>query len=327
MKNLSRRDFIKGSLAAVATFGLAATTGCGQNEVPEGTTAAPETGAAEKPAATGASSGSINFEDTVSWNAEYDAVVVGFGSAGGIASIDLADSGLNVALIEKAPYGHEGGNTRYSSQRFLVVDPKDKDKMITYMNLMHFGIRMPKTVSGPLHYSLLDNEDFLRNLINVIPFPIVVKGNFGSMGENVFLAHDYEELKQIETKVAYRPRLYQEFIESSKGFDYRLVCVGGKYVAGYKRLSLSDDFRSNIAQGGVGVEHTMSPFQIETAERIARALALDYCGIDLLESGIREEPILCEVNSNAFLQGIEKTTGVNVAKVYADHIFDEIYRI
>ena len=201
------------------------------------------------------------------------------------------------------------------------------DKMITYMNLMHFGIRMPKTVSGPLHYSLLDNEDFLRNLINVIPFPIVVKGNFGSMGENVFLAHDYEELKQIETKVAYRPRLYQEFIESSKGFDYRLVCVGGKYVAGYKRLSLSDDFRSNIAQGGVGVEHTMSPFQIETAERIARALELDYCGIDLLESGIREEPILCEVNSNAFLQGIEKTTGVNVAKAYADHIFDEIYRI
>ncbi|MBP3240109.1 MAG: FAD-binding protein [Oribacterium sp.] len=133
MKNLSRRDFIKGSLAAVATFGLAATTGCGQNDVPEGTTAAPETGAAEKPTATGVSAGSINFEDTVSWNAEYDAVVVGFGSAGGIASIDLADAGLNVALIEKAPYGHEGGNTRYSSQRFLVVDPKDKDKMITYM--------------------------------------------------------------------------------------------------------------------------------------------------------------------------------------------------
>ena len=132
MKNLSRRDFIKGSLAAVATFGFAATTGCGQNEVPEATMGAEETVKSDK-AGSDAAGRSINFEDTISWNASYDAVVVGFGSAGGIASIDLADAGLDVALIEKAPYGHEGGNTRYSSQRFLVVDPKDKDKMITYM--------------------------------------------------------------------------------------------------------------------------------------------------------------------------------------------------
>jgi len=199
------------------------------------------------------------------------------------------------------------------------------DKMITYMNLMHFGFRMPKTVSGPLHYSLLDNNDFLNNLVKIIPFPIVVKSNFGSQGDGVYLAHNMDELIDIEQRVGYRPRLYQEFIETSSGFDYRLIVVNGKYVAGYKRRSLKGDFRSNLAQGGVGVEHTMNIYQIEMAEHVARALHLDYCGVDLLDSGDPEKPILCEVNSNAFLQGAEKVTGVNIAKVYAEHIIDATY--
>lgn len=199
------------------------------------------------------------------------------------------------------------------------------DKMLTYMNLMHFGIRMPKTVSGPLHYSLLDNDDFLHNVEKVIPYPIVVKTNFGSQGEGVYLAHDFNELKEIEKKIIYRPRLYQEFIETSKGFDYRLICIGGKFVTGYKRRSLSDDFRSNLARGGIGVEHTMNPFQIDTAERIARIMKLDYCGIDFLESGIPEEPILCEINSNAFIKGAETVTKINVAGKYAEYIYNCIY--
>lgn len=199
------------------------------------------------------------------------------------------------------------------------------DKMLTYMNLMHFGIRMPKTVSGPLHYSLLDNDDFLHNVEKVIPYPIVVKTNFGSQGEGVYLAHNFEELKDVEKKVIYRPRLYQEFIETSKGFDYRLICIGGKFVAGYKRRSLTDEFRSNLARGGVGVEHTMTPFQIDTAERIARIMKLDYCGIDFLESGVPEEPILCEINSNAFIKGAEKVTKINIAGKYAEYIYNVVY--
>jgi len=192
---------------------------------------------------------------------------------------------------------------------------------------MHFGVRMPKTVSGPLHYSLLDNDEFLNNLVKVIPFPIVVKTNFGSQGDGVYLAHNMDELLEIETRVGYKPRLYQEYIQTSEGFDYRLIVVNGNYVAGYKRRSLNGDFRSNLACGGVGVEHTMKSYQIETAERIARALKLDFCGIDLLESGDPEKPILCEINSNAFIKGAEEVTGVNIAKAYAKHIYDEIYRV
>ena len=50
----------------------------------------------------------------------------------------------------------------------------------------------------------------------------------------------------------------------------------------------------------------------------------DYCGADILE-GPNGEPILSEVNSNAFYEGIEKTTGVNVAGCYVDYLIKKNY--
>ena len=114
-KAISRRDFLKGASASAGIAALASLGFAGQ------------TAASEE------SEGSVAFADTIEWNAQYDAVVVGFGAAGGIAAIDMADAGLDVALLEKAPYGHEGGNTRYCSQRFLHVAEEDRDKMVAYM--------------------------------------------------------------------------------------------------------------------------------------------------------------------------------------------------
>lgn len=119
MEKISRKNFLKTTLASAA--GLAAAglaTGCSKADAPASGTAA---------------GGAVAFADTVSWNAEYDAVVIGFGGAGGIAAVDMADAGLNVLVLEKAPYGHEGGNTRYCSQRFLYLDPANKAQMTTYM--------------------------------------------------------------------------------------------------------------------------------------------------------------------------------------------------
>ena len=110
-KMLSRKEFLKG---ASATAGIAALASIGLGRK----TAAEET---------------VAYADSIAWNAEYDAVIVGFGGAGAIAAIELADAGLDVVVLEKAPYGHEGGNTRYCSQRFLHVAEEDRDKMVTYM--------------------------------------------------------------------------------------------------------------------------------------------------------------------------------------------------
>ena len=85
----------------------------------------------------------------------------------------------------------------------------------------------------------------------------------------------------------------------------------------------TSDFRSNIALGGKGREYSPNKEFIAAAEKCARVLDLDYCGVDLL-FGEGGKPYVCEVNSNAFITEIERITGVNVAKSYAEYIINKI---
>ena len=116
------------------------------------------------------------------------------------------------------------------------------------------------------------------------------------------------------------PHLYQQFIGKG-GEDYRVIVIGGKAVAAMKRKN-DCDFRSNIEQGGVGINAEITSGLRFVAERAANALGLDYAGVDILSDG--EELYLCEVNSNAFFSGIERATGINVAALYAEHIVKNI---
>lgn len=198
------------------------------------------------------------------------------------------------------------------------------DKMLTHITLANQGIKMPKTIVGPLNYSSRTSEEFNRKIFDHLSLPIVAKTNFGSMGKGVTLLKTKQEFLKYEETTKTLPRFYQEYIESSSGFDYRIIVIGGKAIAMMKRQNEDGDFRSNIALGGNGTKVDLPKEYVETAEKAAKILDLDYCGVDILE-GKNKEPILCEVNSNAFLEGIEKATGINIAKVYADHIAKIIY--
>lgn len=74
--------------------------------------AAPETAVVQK----------APYLQTVRWDAEYDVVIAGYGFAGGAAAIAAADAGARVLLLEKAPLGQEGGNSRYAAQQALWID-------------------------------------------------------------------------------------------------------------------------------------------------------------------------------------------------------------
>ncbi len=199
------------------------------------------------------------------------------------------------------------------------------DKMLTYLSLSNKGIKMPKTISGPLRYSKKDSDVFLKRIEASFSFPIVVKENYGSLGRNVYLVQNKTELKELENRLSFSPRLYQELIASSFGVDNRIIVIGGRAIAWMKRKSDNGDFRSNIALGGHGEGVNLPQNYIMMAENCAKILGLDYAGLDIL-NGPDGEPILCEVNSNAFIKGIEEVTGINAAKAYADYIWREVYQ-
>ena len=62
----------------------------------------------------------------------------------------------------------------------------------------------------------------------------------------------------------------------------------------------------------------LSQLERSTALKAARAMGLNVAGVDLLRSN--RGPVVMEVNSSPGLEGIEKTTGVDVAKSIIEFI-------
>ena len=194
------------------------------------------------------------------------------------------------------------------------------DKTLTYFALENAGVQVVKTIPAPLCYTpnATVNAVFLQGVVNELSFPIVVKKSYGSFGAGVCLARNMQELEKLANECMREPHCYQEFIQESSGCDIRVIVIGGKAIAAMERVAKDGEFRSNIELGGVGKRIELTKEYALAAERAAKALGLDYCGVDLLQS--KRGALVCEVNSNAFFEGLEKTTGVNVAKKYAKYI-------
>ncbi|MCX8721010.1 MULTISPECIES: FAD-binding protein [unclassified Lactobacillus] len=65
------------------------------------------------------------YDSTLKWDAIYDVIVIGFGGAGAGAARFAADQKAKVLLIDSAPEGQEGGNTRYAGGAFAWSDNFD----------------------------------------------------------------------------------------------------------------------------------------------------------------------------------------------------------
>lgn len=74
-----------------------------------------------------------NFEATVDWYDEsYDVIVIGLGLAGATAAITASDLGAKVLVTEKAPEGHEGGNSKYAGQVIISPLESSHDAFMSY---------------------------------------------------------------------------------------------------------------------------------------------------------------------------------------------------
>ncbi len=200
------------------------------------------------------------------------------------------------------------------------------DKMTTHIVLSDHDIAMPKTLPGLLCYSR-DEQIKEKSILLVeshLGYPVVIKESYGSQGQSVYLARNRGELYAVMEQVKNVPHLFQEAISSSLGKDVRVIVIGGKAVGAMLRTG-ANGFLSNVGMGGRGVAYPLSASFKETAERAAKILNADYCGVDLL-FGETGEPILCEVNSNAFFSEFERCTKINVAKLYAEYIINRVIK-
>jgi ribosomal protein S6--L-glutamate ligase len=89
------------------------------------------------------------------------------------------------------------------------------------------------------------------------------------------------------------------------------LVVGGRVIASMRRQGAPGDFRSNLHQQGTAEKVKITPEERSVAVRAAKTMGLNVCGVDMLRSN--HGPVVLEVNSSPGLEGIEQTTGVDVA--------------
>lgn len=181
-------------------------------------------------------------------------------------------------------------------------------------------VKMAKTFTLPFTYEHLgyNNLDFLDNLEAELDYPFIIKECFGSFGAQVYLAKSHGEAVNILNNTGGRPCIAQEYIGTGRGRDIRINVVGDKCVASMLRYN-DEDFRANITAGGHMKEYSPTDDQCRMALKVCRELKLDFAGVDIL-FGVDDEPVLCEVNSNAHFRSIYDCTGINVADAIINHI-------
>ncbi len=196
------------------------------------------------------------------------------------------------------------------------------DKSLTAERLSG-KVRMPKTFTLPFTYEHLgyNNLDFLDNIENELDYPFIIKECFGSFGAQVYMAKSHDDAVRILGEIHGRPSIAQEYIGTGRGRDIRINVVGDECAASMLRYN-DNDFRANITGGGSMEKYIPTDEQCDMAIKVCRELGLDYAGVDIL-FGRNEEPVLCEVNSNAHFKSIYDCTGINVADKIIDYILQE----
>lgn len=150
--------------------------------------------------------------------------------------------------------------------------------------------------------------------------PLVVKLVEGTQGIGVVLAETRQAAESVID--AFRGLnahiLVQEFIQEARGCDVRCLVIGDRVVAAIERQAKEGDFRSNLHRGGKARIVDISEQERLMAVKAAAVLGLDVAGVDILRSN--RGPLVMEVNASPGLEGIETTSGLNIAGMMIDHI-------
>ncbi len=122
MKNISRRDFLKGGAAVGVLAAMGGVSLAGAEE-------------------------SYTYADTIKWDAQYDVVVLGMGFAGMTAAITAADEGAGVLLAEKMSEALAGGNSKVAGQLF-AYGHKDREATQAYYEALCGGREVEADMLG-----------------------------------------------------------------------------------------------------------------------------------------------------------------------------------
>ena len=197
-----------------------------------------------------------------------------------------------------------------------ILNSRDKLRSLQLLSRHHVGI--PKTTF------VRDKKDVLPAIERVGGAPVVIKLIEGTQGIGVLLADSVKQAESIIELLQSQKQnvLIQKFVAESKGKDIRAFVVGDRVVAAMRRVAQGQEFRSNVHRGGIAEPVELDEQYRETAVRCTQIMGLSVAGVDMLEG--KDGPQVMEVNSSPGLEGIETSTGLDIAGAVIDYIAAQV---
>ncbi|VDY65145.1 Alpha-aminoadipate--lysW ligase lysX [Shimwellia blattae] len=200
-----------------------------------------------------------------------------------------------------------------------VAINRARDKLRSLQLLARQGIALP--VTGMAH-SPDDTSDLIKMVGGA---PLVVKLVEGTQGIGVVLAETRQAAESVID--AFRGLnahiLVQEYIAEAGGKDLRCLVVGDQVVGAIERQAKPGDFRSNLHRGGSARRVEITGQERALAVKAARTLGLEVAGVDILRAS--RGPLVMEVNASPGLEGIEKTTGLDIATMMIRRVEGQVH--
>ncbi len=195
-----------------------------------------------------------------------------------------------------------------------VAISRSRDKLRSLQLLSRKGVGLP--ITGFAH-----SPDDIPDLISMVGgAPLVIKLLEGTQGIGVVMCETEKAAESVlEAFMGLKANIMvQEYIREAGGADIRCLVVGDKVIASMKRQAQPGEFRSNLHRGGSASLIKITPEERMTAVRAAKVMGLNVAGVDILRSN--HGPVVMEVNSSPGLEGIESTTGKDVAGLIIAYI-------
>jgi RimK family alpha-L-glutamate ligase len=240
-----------------------------------------------------------------------------------VRSRELALDGCDVVLVRGIPRGsleqvvfrvdalHALAAAGVRAVNSAHAIERTVDKFLASTLLARAGLPTPRTIACERPADALEAFAELGG-------DVIVKPLFGSMGFGMVRVDDFDVAQRVFRALELERAVYylQETLPHT-GCDVRALVVGQRVVASIERTGAG--WRTNLARGGRARPVQLDERQQRLCMPAAAALGADYAGVDLLRAPDGRDYVL-EVNGIPGWQGVERTTGVDVAAALAEHL-------
>ena len=237
-------------------------------------------------------------------------------------------TGVNAVLTRCVGYFHNGrainrnveaaAATALARQGAIAVNRPERklvanDKILSLAVLASAGILVPPT-------EFISCAEEARQAARAMRHPSIIKLGEGQWGAGVMRVDSEASFRSVADALLNlgQALLVQPCLLREGSRQLRVLVLGSEVLAAYETRAASGDFRGNLHAGAAPAPATLPPGIAELSISSARALGLEFAGVDLIiDDGAAH---VLEVNPAPGFSFAQAMPGVDVAGALVRHL-------